>query len=61
MVGPGRAPLDSGQPPVRRHLAELPQGRKAARAGELCRVCGGPLVARGGTLHSDLPVVGCRG
>ena len=31
---------------MRRHLAELPQGRKAARAGELCRVRGGPLHAR---------------
>ena len=29
------------RPLVRRHLAELPQGRKAARAGELWRVCGG--------------------
>ena len=31
---------------MRRHLTELPQGRKAARAGGLCRVRGGPLHAR---------------
>src|SRR3954451_21693861 len=45
--------LDSWQPPVRRHLAELPQGRKAARAGELCRVRGGPLHSPGQTLWTD--------
>ena len=30
-------------PPVRRHHAQLPQGRKAARVSVLCRVCGGSL------------------
>ncbi len=31
-------PVDSAQPLVWRHLAQLPQGRKAARVSELCRV-----------------------
>jgi hypothetical protein len=35
------------QPPMWRHHAELPQGRKAARVGALCRVRGGPFHARG--------------
>src|SRR3569623_3251679 len=38
--------LDFRQPPMRRYLAGLPQGRKAARAGGLYRVRGGPLLAR---------------
>ena len=41
--GAAAAHLHSGQPPVWRHLAQLPQGRKAARVSELCRVRGGPL------------------
>ena len=32
------------QPPAWRHLAQLPQGRKAARVSELCRVRGGPSI-----------------
>ncbi len=31
------------RPPARRHPAKPPQGRKAARVGRLCRVCGGSL------------------
>ncbi len=34
-----------GRPLVRRYLAELPQGRKAARVGELWRVHGGSFVS----------------
>ena len=36
--------LGSGQPPMWRHLVEPPQGRKAARISELCRVRGGPFI-----------------
>ena len=36
----------SAQPLVWRHLAQLPQGRKAARVSELCRVHEGSLAAR---------------
>ncbi len=44
----GREPLTytRPQPPMWRHHAELPQGRKAARVGTLCRVRGGPFHAR---------------
>src|SRR5690606_28275033 len=36
-------PYHGGRSPVRWYLAELPQGRNAARAGELFQVRGGPL------------------
>jgi hypothetical protein len=41
-------PVDSAEPLVRRHLAQLPQGRKAARVSELCRVREGSLRGGGG-------------
>src|SRR4051794_19051501 len=39
---PSGPPLDCEQPPAWRYLAQLPQGRKAARVSELFRVRGGP-------------------
>ncbi len=36
------APYTGRQPLAWRHLAQLPQGRKAARVSKLCRVRGGP-------------------
>src|SRR3954451_25403877 len=39
---PSGPPLDWEQPPAWRYLAQLPQGRKAARVSELFRVSGGP-------------------
>ena len=41
---PGGGHVCSGQPLVWRHLAQLPQGRKAARVSELCRVHEGSLL-----------------
>ncbi len=48
-VAPAPIHVDSGQPLVRRHRAEPPQGRKAARVGVLCRV-------HGGSLHQPEPL-----
>ena len=39
------APYPDDRPPVRCHLAQPPQGRKAARVGGLCQVRGGSLGA----------------
>ncbi len=39
------APYPGDRPPVRCHLAQPPQGRKAARVGGLCQVRGGSLCA----------------
>ena len=50
-----RAWLDSIRPLVRRHPAELPQGRKAARVGRLWRVCERSFLAR-----ADLSLPGNR-
>jgi len=43
--GPWPSARLPGRPLVRRHLAEPPQGRKAARVGELWRVHGGSFVS----------------
>ncbi len=53
--------LDSCQPPVRRYLTELPQGRKAARAGGLFRVHGGPSRPRAPPTAAPRGPVGRRG
>ncbi len=50
--------LDFRRPLTRRHLAELPQGRKAARVGELWRVRGGSCRVRGDT---DVPQAAAAG
>ena len=56
------APYPGDRPPVRCHLAQPPQGRKAARVGGLCQVRGGSL--RGLSLmlkhRSAVPAVGVK-
>ena len=42
-------------PLVRRHHAQLPQGRKAARVSVLCRVCEGSLMCGSGSSGSRPP------
>src|SRR4051794_1519096 len=58
-VGGGRH-VCSAQPLARRYLAELPQGRKAARVSELCRVREGSFTARGRSAPGRSGVSGRR-
>src|SRR6187402_632329 len=57
-AAPGGLARLAHRPLVRRHPAELPQGRKAARVGRLWRVCGGSLSCDGVTLPRSLGWLG---